>query len=114
IATTRGARLSGAPIYVELLIHAPMDDLWPFTQDPALHERWDLRFTSITYLPRPDPSEPQRFRYETQIGFGVQISGEGESTGEVEAESGARTSALKFWSDDPKSLIRSGSGYWKY
>ena len=24
------------------------------------------------------------------------------------------TSALKFWSDDPKSLIREGSGYWKY
>ena len=27
---------------------------------------------------------------------------------------GQRTSALKFWFDDTKSLIATGSGYWKY
>jgi hypothetical protein len=27
---------------------------------------------------------------------------------------GTRTSALKFWSNDSKSLIREGSGYWQY
>src|SRR5579872_4755208 len=27
---------------------------------------------------------------------------------------GSRTSALSFWSSDPKSLIKEGSGYWQY
>jgi uncharacterized membrane protein YphA (DoxX/SURF4 family) len=102
------------PIYVEIDVNAPMDELWRHTQDPSLHERWDLRFTDIDYLPRPDPAQPQRFRYETRIGFGLRVVGEGESTGTIERESGERTSALRFWSDDPKSLIRTGSGYWKY
>jgi uncharacterized membrane protein YphA (DoxX/SURF4 family) len=34
--------------------------------------------------------------------------------GERDDSGGQRTSALKFWSDDPKSLIKVGSGYWKY
>ena len=49
-------------IYVEILIRAPMDALWSHTQTPALHERWDLRFSRIDYLPRNGESEPQRFR----------------------------------------------------
>jgi uncharacterized membrane protein YphA (DoxX/SURF4 family) len=44
----------------------------------------------------------------------LRIEGAGESTGERDDASGQRTSALKFWSDDPKSLIKFGSGYWKY
>src|SRR5437764_9763884 len=90
-----------------------MDELWRFTQDPSLHQQWDLRFTGITYLPRPDPAEPQRFLYQTRIGFGLAICGEGETVGARESESSS-TSALKFWSEDPKSLIRQGAGYWKY
>jgi hypothetical protein len=90
-----------------------MDDLWRLTQTPQLHRRWDLRFTDIEYLPRPDEAEPQRFLYATRIGFGLAISGEGETVGSREKD-GARTSALKFSSDDPKSLIRTGAGYWKY
>jgi hypothetical protein len=101
-------------IYVEILIRAPMDALWAHTQDPALHERWDLRFTTISYLPRPDESEPQRFRYATRIGFGLEVCGEGESTGERDLTVGRRVSSLKFWSDDPRSIIRQGGGYWKY
>jgi hypothetical protein len=31
-------------IYVEILIRCSMDDLWQKTQEPKLHERWDLRF----------------------------------------------------------------------
>ena len=31
-----------------------------------------------------------------------------------EDAAGVRTSSLRFWSDDPKSLIRVGSGYWQY
>jgi DoxX-like protein len=100
-------------IYVEIPIRASMDELWEKTQNPQLHERWDLRFSSIQYFPRLD-DEPQKFLYRTRIGFGLSIAGEGESVGTRDGEDGSRTSSLKFWSDDPKSLIRVGSGYWKY
>lgn len=39
-------------IYLEILIRAPMDALWTHTQTPALHQRWDLRFSRIDNLPR--------------------------------------------------------------
>ena len=100
-------------IYVESRIRGSMDELWRLTQTPDLHERWDLRFTSIVYLERVGDSEPQRFRYATRIGFGAEIEGWGETVGERAAD-GTRTSALKFGSEDRRSLIRSGSGYWKY
>jgi hypothetical protein len=102
------------PIYVEILIRAGVDEIWRYTQNPELHERWDLRFSAIDYLPRGSAEEPQQFRYATRIGFGLRIEGEGESTGTREDAAGARTSALKFWSSDAKSLIREGSGYWRY
>jgi hypothetical protein len=102
------------PIYVEIPVRASMDALWAKTQEPEQHERWDIRFSTIEYLPRPDESQPQRFLYETRIGFGLKIAGEGETVGTCERNGGMRTSALKFWSDDAKSLIETGSGYWKY
>jgi hypothetical protein len=101
-------------IYVERFIRCDLEKLWHQTQTPELHARWDLRFTDIRYLPRPDRSLPQQFLYETRIGFGVRIRGEGESTATHESQSGIRTSSLRFWSDDPKSLIRAGAGYWQY
>jgi hypothetical protein len=104
---------TAAPIYVETRIHAPLDEVWEKTQLPELHRRWDLRFTSIDYLPRVE-GEPQRFRYATRLGFGVRVEGTGESVGEREGAAGARTSALTFRSDDRKSLIRAGSGFWRY
>ncbi|HET9217444.1 MAG TPA: DoxX-like family protein, partial [Terriglobia bacterium] len=100
-------------IYVEIDIRCSMEDLWERTQTPELHQQWDLRFTDIEYLPRPDPEQPQRFLYKTRIGFGLNVSGEGESVGTRESN-GSRSSALKFWSTDWKSLIRQGSGYWQY
>ena len=101
-------------LYVEILIRAPMDRLWEHTQNPSLHERWDLRFSTIEYLPRPDPAEPQRFLYATRIGFGFQVAGEGDSLGERDLPGGLRVSSLKFSSEDARSIIREGSGYWKY
>ena len=101
-------------LYVELPMRTEMERLWQLTQDPALHQRWDLRFSTIRYLPRPDEKAPQQFLYETRIGFGLAIAGEGESTGTRSGTTGERTSALRFWSDDAKSLIRTGAGYWKY
>jgi hypothetical protein len=100
-------------IYVEILIRGSVDDLWGKTQEPKLHERWDLRFSQIDYLPCL-PGEAQKFLYSTRIGAGLRISGEGESVGERDDFSGRRTSALKFWSNDRKSLIEFGSGYWQY
>ncbi|MCI0393733.1 MAG: DoxX-like family protein [Chloroflexi bacterium] len=102
------------PIYVEIEMNSAAEEVWRLTQTPDLHEQWDLRFSSIDYLPRPDENAPQQFLYTTRIGFGLTIAGEGESVGTRHKENGQSTSALKFWSDDPKSLIRRGSGYWKY
>ncbi len=50
-------------IYVEIHIQGDMDELWQKTQQPDLHQQWDLRFTDIEYLPRPDVAQPQRFLY---------------------------------------------------
>jgi len=82
-----------------------MEDVWRLTQDPASHERWDLRFSEIRDLPRLSDEEPHRFRYATRIGLGLRIEGDGESVGTRDGPQGERTSALKFRSDDPKSLI---------
>jgi hypothetical protein len=101
-------------IYVEILVRAPMDALWSHTQTPALHERWDLRFSRIEYLPRDGESEPQRFQYATRIGFGLEVRGQGETVGRRDSTDGSSTSALKFGSDEALSIIREGSGYWKY
>ena len=101
-------------IYVEILVRAPMDALWDHTQMPSLHERWDLRFSRITYLPKTHESEPHRFRYATRMGCGLEVSGEGETVGTRNLADGSRSSALKFWSGEPLSIIREGSGYWKY
>jgi hypothetical protein len=101
-------------LYVEILIRAPIDALWAHTQTPVLHERWDLRFSRIDHLPRPVGTGPQRFRYTTRIGFGFEVSGEGETTGRRDQADGSRASALRFGSDDAWSIIREGSGYWKY
>jgi hypothetical protein len=100
-------------IYVETFVRGTIDELWEKTQDPHLHQRWDLRFSTIGYLPRGSESEPQRFLYTTRLGFGMSIAGAGESTGTREIN-GERTSALKFWSEHPMSLILEGTGYWKY
>ena len=105
----------GSPgIYVEIVIADQLEHVWRLTQDPALHQRWDLRFSQIQYLPRSGPSEPQRFLYETRIGFGLNIKGTGESIGERAGADGDTTSSLQFASADPKSLMREGSGYWRY
>jgi len=101
-------------IYVEILIRTPMEALWADTQTPGLHERWDLRFSRIDYVPKSHDTEPQRFRYTTRIGFGFEVGGEGETVGQRDLMDGSRSSALKFRSDEPLSIIREGSGYWKY
>lgn len=99
---------------MEILIHENLARIWELTQKPQLHERWDLRFSRIEYLPRPNLEEPQRFLYQTRIGLGLKVEGTGESVGEYATDSGETTSSLRFASSDMKSLIRQGSGYWRY
>jgi uncharacterized membrane protein YphA (DoxX/SURF4 family) len=101
-------------IYVEILVRAPMDALWLHTQTPSLHEQWDLRFSRIEYLPRSRQTDPQRFRYTTRIGCGLEVNGEGETVGQRTSGDGGASSALRFGSAEPVSIIRDGSGYWKY
>jgi len=91
-----------------------LDELWERTQTPDQHARWDLRFSTIRYLPRPDESQPQRFLYSRSVLPGVAVSGKGETVGERVREDGTRASALRFWSDERLSLIEEGSGYWRY
>ena len=45
--------------------------------------------------------------------FGAAIEGWGQTVG-ARLDANTRTSALKFGSDERRSLIRAGSGYWKY
>ena len=88
-------------IYVEILVRAPMDALWAHTQTPALHQRWDLRFSRIDHLPQAQDADPQRFRYTTRIGFGFEVDGEGETVGQRDLTDGSRSSALSFCSGEP-------------
>lgn len=99
-------------IYVEIPINGDVDELWRLTQSPDQHERWDLRFSDIEYLPKPNEDAPQEFTYRTRIG-GISVEGTGESVEERETD-GERTSALVFRSNDPKALIRQGNGFWRY
>ena len=100
-------------IYVEIEIATTMDRLWEATQDPRAHVCWDARFSEIALLPA-EPEAPRRFRYVTQILPGLTIVGVGISVGERNRPDGTRTSALRFASDHPLSLVRRGAGYWRY
>ena len=64
-------------LYVEIKIKTGMGQVWRLTQEPGFHQRWDLRFTRIEYLPKVSEEDPQRFLYETRIGFGFVILGTG-------------------------------------
>jgi hypothetical protein len=94
----------------ETLIAADRETVWRFTQTPACHVKWDLRFSDIDYLPRGSAGEPQRFRYAMRLGAGLAIQGWGETIGRPDRA----TSALRFGSVDAKSLIREGAGSWTY
>ncbi|MBD0843199.1 hypothetical protein [Streptomyces sp. TRM68416] len=100
-------------LYIEARIRADLDELWARTQEPSQHQRWDLRFTEIAHLPHAE-GEPQRFRYATRVLPGLTVAGTGISAGEKERPDGTRTSALRFASPHPLSLLAEGSGYWRY
>jgi hypothetical protein len=72
-----------------------------------------VRFGAIRHLPGP-PGAPQQFEYATRLAPGLRISGRGESLGDRARPDGTAWSGLKFWSSDRRSIVRSGSGYWRY
>ncbi|MGV8886000.1 MAG: SRPBCC family protein [Microbacteriaceae bacterium] len=99
-------------IYVEIQIGSPMDRVWELTQEPSLHPRWDLRFSSIS--PTEElASGGYRFRYERRLPIHT-IVGTGTSLGERFRPDGTRTSALRFTTDDRLSPLGEGRGYWRY
>lgn len=100
-------------LYIEARIRADLDDLWARTQEPGSHQRWDLRFTEIDYLPCRE-GEPRHFRYATRVLPFLTIAGTGVSAGEKRRPDGTRTSALRFACPHPLSLLEEGSGYWRY
>src|SRR5262249_38952239 len=79
----------------------------------ALHARWDVRFSEITYLPRLSLDEPQRFEYRRQVFPGLAVRGTGEVFTNRSVD-GTATSALRFTSTHPLSPIVRGSGVWRY
>ena len=100
------------PIFVSIRIAASMERAWELTQDPALHARWDVRFSRIT------PTEPlagggTRFVYERHLP-GCTLTGTGTTIGERERPDGTRTSALRFDGDSRLSPLGAGRGYWRY
>lgn len=105
--------MQSKPIYVEIPIDSEMDKLWDSTQRPELHQQWDLRFSSITYLPKTD-DDAQDFSYKTNLAFGLSIEGWGTTAGTHNSTYGSRTSSLHFGTDQAYSIIKEGKGYWKY
>ncbi|AOC56501.1 hypothetical protein [Bacillus pumilus] len=101
------------PVYVETTIHAPIEKVWEYTQNPKLHEQWDLRFSTIS-LNEPQNEQPQSFLYEKHLGFGLSVTGTGAYRTRMMDERNERASSLKFKSSHPLSFIKEGSGYWKY
>ncbi|WP_330313092.1 hypothetical protein OHS17_18715 [Streptomyces sp. NBC_00523] len=100
-------------LYIEARIGVDLDLVWERTQDPAQHQRWDLRFTRIAYLPGAE-GEPQRFTYGVRVLPGFFVSGTGISAGERHRPDGTRTSALRFACAHPLSFLTEGRGYWRY
>lgn len=101
------------PVYVETTIQAPIEKVWEYTQNPKLHEQWDLRFSTIS-LNGPSDEQPQSFLYEKHLGFGISVTGTGAYRTSVKDERHERASSLQFKSSHPLSFIKEGGGYWKY
>lgn len=102
------------PIYVEIEMQEELEKVWKYTQQPELHEQWDLRFSTIRYKDKLPEEDVQTFTYSTKVMPGIQVTGWGQSKGAHEKASGEKTSALHFGTEQLLSPIAEGKGYWKY
>lgn len=105
--------MKSKPIYVEVLIHVPIERVWDASQKSDLHAQWDLRFSSIRYLPKEE-GKPQQFTYTRHVSPFFKVEGWGKSSGFAELKDGSRSSSLYFGTNQLLSPIREGRGYWKY
>jgi hypothetical protein len=101
---------SARRIVVEALIPAPVEQVWERSQQPELHTGWDLRFSSIRYLPEQDERGFHFMEYRTRLGFGLEIAGWGRYLQNAPLV----RSTFEFGSEDPKSIITQGRGLWLY
>ncbi|MFY1828208.1 SRPBCC family protein [Myxococcus fulvus] len=97
-------------IVAEVLIPAPVEVVWERTQEPQLHVAWDVRFTSIRYLPEQDARGFHWMDYRTHLGFGLEIVGWGRYL----ANTPNVRSTFEFGSEDWRSPILRGRGVWLY
>lgn len=105
--------MKSKPIYVEIPIKVPIQRVWDASQKPDLHAQWDLRFSSIRYLPK-EADQPQLFTYTRNVGPFLKVEGWGKSSGSAHLENGTRSSSLHFGTNQKISPIHEGRGYWKY
>jgi hypothetical protein len=105
--------MTGRSITIKRFIRTDIDSLWKLTQDPAQHERWDARFGHISYEPTEEDGK-QRLRYSVTVFPGVTIAGTGECTALRTSGRGVSVSGIRFASESKLSLLKSGSGYWRY
>ncbi|WP_330583374.1 SRPBCC family protein [Sporosarcina obsidiansis] len=105
--------MKSKPIYVEIPINVPIQRVWDASQDPELHAQWDVRFSSICYLPKEE-DQPQLFTYTRSVGPLLTVEGWGKSSGSAHLANGTRSSSLHFGTDQKISPIKEGRGYWKY
>ena len=97
-------------IIVEAIVPCDVETLWERSQNPALHIRWDLRFSHIEYLDERDEKGFQLMDYRTKIGFGMEIKG----IGRYLQNTPLKHSTFEFESSDWKSIIKLGRGIWQY
>ena len=97
-------------IVVEAWIPSPVELVWERSQDAEMHASWDLRFTTIGYLPGKDARGYHLMDYRTRIALGLEIVG----VGRYLHSKPLRHSTFEFDSEDWKSIIRDGRGIWQY
>jgi hypothetical protein len=97
-------------IVVEAWIPSPVELVWERSQDADMHASWDLRFTTIGYLPEKDARGYHLMDYRTRIALGMEIVG----VGRYLHSTPLRHSTFEFDSEDWKSIIRDGRGIWHY
>ena len=100
-------------IYVEILMHTDMDTLWEVHADAgsSCALGFTLQHDRLSASPGCRKAAAVSLLHSYRLWDDYQR--QGETVGSRE-DNGCRTSALKFWSDDARSLIREGSGYWQY
>lgn len=97
-------------IVVEAIVPASVETVWQRSQEPDLHTLWDIRFSSISYLPEKDERGFNLMDYRTKIGFGIEVAG----VGRYLQNQPPKHSTFEFESGDWKSIITIGRGIWQY